>query len=100
MYYSEMFDCFKEMKRVLRKNGKVCLVIGDTNYKNTEIVNHSVFIEQLKAIGFKIENLILREVTSKMLPTFRDPISGKFAKTTAKKVKLVHPKEFIIIAKK
>jgi DNA modification methylase len=99
-YYSEMFDCFKEMKRVLRKDGMVCLVIGDTNYKNTEIANHSVFIEQIKSIGFKIENLILREVTSKMLPTFRDPISGKFAKTTAKKVKLVHPKEYIIIAKK
>jgi DNA modification methylase len=100
MYYYEMYDCFKEMKRVLKKDGKICLVIGDTNYKNTDILNHSVFIEQLRSLNFKIENLILREVTSKMLPTFRDPISGKFAKSSAKKIRLVHPKEFIIIAKK
>ena len=40
------------------------------------------------------------QVTSKMLPSYRDPENGRFAKTTDKNIKLVHPKEYIIIAKK
>jgi DNA modification methylase len=99
-YYFEMHDCFMEMKRVLKTNGKACIVIGDTHYRNTDILNHTVFIEQMISLGFEIEDLILREVTSKMLPSYRDPKSGRFARTTSKNIKLVHPKEYIIIAKK
>ncbi len=99
-YCIEMYDCFKEMKRVLKKNGKACIVIGDTHYRNVDILNHQIFIEQMTSLGFEIENVILREVTSKMLPSYRDPKNGRFAKATDKNTKLVHPKEYIIIAKK
>lgn len=98
-YYFEMYDSFKEMKRVLKSNGKACIVIGDTHYRNIDILNHTVFIEQMTSLGFEVENLILRDVTSKMLPSYRDPKSGRFAKPTSENVKLVHPKEYIIIAK-
>ncbi|HET9058126.1 MAG TPA: DNA methyltransferase [Chitinophagaceae bacterium] len=99
-YCVEMYDCFKEMKRVLKKNGKACIVIGDTHYRNIDILNHKIFIEQMTSLGFEIEKVILREVTSKMLPSYRDPENGRFAKATDKNTKLVHPKEYIIIAKK
>lgn len=99
-YCIEMYDCFKEMKRVLKKNGKACIVIGDTHYRNIDILNHKIFIEQMTSLGFEIEKMILREVTSKMLPSYRDPESGRFAKATDKNTKLAHPKEYIIIAKK
>lgn len=99
-YCVEMYDCFKEMKRVLKKNGKVCIVIGDTHYRSTDILNHTIFIEQMTSLGFEIEDLVLREVTSKMLPSYRDPENGRFAKSTDKNIKLVHPKEYIITAKK
>lgn len=99
-YYYEMLECFIEMKRVLKRNGKACIVIGDTHYEKTNILNHKVFIEQMTSIGFEIENLIVREVTSKMLPSFRDPKTGRFAKNTTKRIKLVHPKEYIIVANK
>ena len=98
-YYFEMFDCFKEMKRVLKKNGKACIVIGDTHYRNIDILNHTVFIEQMTSLGFEIENVIMRVVTSKMLPSHRAE-NGRFAKPTDKNIKLVHPKEYILIAKK
>ncbi|MCX9077992.1 MAG: hypothetical protein OIN84_08455, partial [Candidatus Methanoperedens sp.] len=68
--------------------------------RNIDILNHTVFIEQMTSMGFEIENVIMRKVTSKMLPTYRDPKNGRFAKTTSKNIKLVHPKEYIIIAKK
>lgn len=99
-YCIEMYDCFKEMKRVLKKNGKACIVIGDTHYRNIDILNHTIFIEQMISLGFEIEKVIMREVSSKMLPSYRDPENGRFAKATDKNTKLVHPKEYIIIAKK
>ncbi len=99
-YYFEMYDCLAEMKRVLKKNGKACIVIGDTQYRNIDILNHLVFIEQLNSLKFEIENVTVRQVTSKMLPSFRDSRTGRFAKPTNTNIKLVHPKEYIIIAKK
>lgn len=99
-YYFEMYECFCEMKRVLKPNGKVCIVIGNTNYKNVEILNHIVFIEQFNNLGFELEHIIVRELTSKMLPSYRNPQTGRFSKSNYKNSKLVHPKEFIIILKK
>lgn len=99
-YYFEMYDCFAEMKRVLKRNGKACIVIGNTQYRNIDILNHLVFIEQLSSLRFEIQNVTIRQVTSKMLPAFRDSKSGRFAMPTSRNTKLVHPKEYIIIAKK
>lgn len=88
------------MKRILKKGGKTCIVIGDTSLKGVEILNAEVFAEQLQNLGFKIIDLIKREIPSKNLPSVRDEKTGKFAKISDKNKVYAYPTEYILIAEK
>jgi DNA modification methylase len=99
-YFSEMNQVFLEMKRILKKGGKTCIVIGNTSLKGVEILNAEVFAEQLQNLGFKIAEIIKREIPSKNLPSVRDKETGKFAKITDKNKVSAYPTEFILIMEK
>lgn len=99
-YFSEMNQVFLEMKRVLRKGGKTCIVIGNTKLKGVEILNAEVFAEQLQNLGFCIAEIIKREIPSKNLPSVRDPKTGKFARVTDTNKVAAYPTEFILIMEK
>ncbi len=99
-YFADMLESFKEMKRVLKKNSSLAIVIGNTHYSQTKILNAEIFIEQLENIGFKEKKIIKREIPSKMLPSTRDKKTGRFTKTSNKNIKLVYPTEYILILEK
>ncbi|MFH1192038.1 MAG: DNA methyltransferase [bacterium] len=99
-YFSEMNQVFVEMKRILKKGGKTCIVIGNTSLIGVEILNAEVFTEQLQNLGFKIVDIIKREIPSKNLPSIRDEKTGKFAKLTNKNKISVYPTEYILIMEK
>ena len=88
-----------EMKRVLKDKGKAAIVIGNTQFKNVDILNAEIFCEQMINIGFKVFDIIHREIPSKMLPSTRDSVTGRFAKTSSTD-KLVYPTEYILIMEK
>ena len=100
IYFSEMNQCFKEMKRMLKKNSRACIVIGNTSLKGVEILNAEVFTEQMQNLGFKIDDIIKREIPSKNLPSTRDKTTGRFAKLTSKNKMQIYPTEYILIMKK
>jgi len=99
-YFSEMNQVFTEMKRILKKEGKTCIVIGNTSLQGVEILNAEVFAEQLQNLGLKIIDIIKREIPSKNLPSQRDKKTGKFAKLTNKNQMSVYPTEYILIMEK
>jgi DNA methylase. len=99
-YFSEMNQVFIEMKRILKKGGKTCIVIGNTSLKGVEILNAEVFVEQLQNLGLRIVDIIKREIPSKNLPSIRDEKTGKFAKITNKNKVSVYPTEYILIMEK
>jgi DNA modification methylase len=99
-YFSEMNQVFIEMKRILKKCGKTCIVIGNTSLKGVEILNAEVFAEQLQNLGLKIVDIIKREIPSKNLPSVRDEKTGKFASITNKNKISVYPTEYILIMEK
>jgi len=99
-YFSEMNQVFVEMKRILKKEGKTAIVIGNTKLKGVEILNAEVFVEQLKSLGLTVEDIIKREIPSKNLPSMRDSKTGRFAKITDKNKVLAYPTEYILIFKK
>ncbi|MCR2110952.1 site-specific DNA-methyltransferase [Campylobacter upsaliensis] len=98
-YYADMLETFIEMKRVLKKGAKACIVIGNTQFKEVDILNAEVFVEQMQNIGFKICDIIHREIPSKMLPSTRDSKTGRFAKINTTN-KLAYPTEYILIMEK
>ena len=99
-YFSEMNQVFVEMKRMLKKGGKTCIVIGNTNLKGVEILNAEVFVEQLQNLGLKIAEIIKREIPSKNLPSVRDEKTGRFAGINDKNKVSVYPTEYILIMEK
>jgi len=99
-YFSEMNQVFVEMKRMLKKGGKTCIVIGNTSLKGVEILNAEVFAEQLQNLGLKIADIIKREIPSKNLPSVRDEKTGKFARISDKNKVSVYPTEYILIMEK
>ena len=99
-YFGEMNQVFEEMKRILKKGGRTCIVIGDTTLKGVEILNAEVFVEQLQNLGFRIDDIIKREIPSKNLPSTRDKKTGRFAKATDKKKVFAYPTEYILIMQK
>ncbi len=90
----------KEMHRVLKKNGHVCLVIGNTTFKNVKVKSAEVFAETLTLLGFEMVEIIKRSIPYKLIPTIRDKKSGRFSKLKNKDSLLVYPEEYILIAKK
>ena len=99
-YFNNMYDVATEMKRILKNDGRVCLVIGNTTFKKVRIKSAEAFAEILLMLGFELEEIIKREIPFKLIPTIRDKKSGKFTTLDNKNKKLVYPEEFIIIAKK
>jgi len=99
-YFSEMNQVFAEMKRMLKKGGKTCIVIGNTSLKGIDILNAEVFVEQLQNLGLKIEDIIKREIPSKNLPSVRDEKTGKFTKISDKNKIYAYPTEYILVMEK
>jgi DNA modification methylase len=99
-YFSDMLECFAEMRRALGIGGKACIVIGDTELQGVKVLNAEVFVEQMQNIGYRVHTIIKREIPSKILPQTRDPQSGKFTSSTNAKKVLAYPVEYILVMEK
>jgi DNA modification methylase len=99
-YFADMLETFEETKRVLKRGGRACIVIGNTEFQGVKIENAEVFQEQFHHIGFKTHDVIKREIPSKMLPSARDPETGKFGKVNGNNIKMAYPTEYILIMEK
>ena len=95
-----MNSVLQEMHRVLKPEGYVCLVIGNTTMLNVKIKSAEVLADYLESLNFSIVQTIKRKIPYKLIPTIRDKKTGKFSKLNNKNSKLVYPEEYIIIAKK
>lgn len=99
-YFNDMEAVGKEMYRIVKKNGHVCIVIGNTTVKDVKINSAEVFHEILENAGFKEENVIKRSIPNKLMPTIRDKKTGRFSKKENENSKMVYPEEYILILKK
>lgn len=99
-YFNDMETVGKEMYRIVKKDGHICIVIGNTTVKNVKINSAEVFYEILENEGFKEENVIKRNIPNKLMPTIRDKNTGRFSKKDNENSKMVYPEEYILIFKK
>ena len=98
-YFSEMQKCFQEIHRILKKGGRTCIIIGDTQLRRVKIHNAHVFIELMNNLGFETHTVIKRLIPNKVLPLTRDEITGRFS-TTCNANRLAYPSEYILIMEK
>lgn len=99
VYFADMRKVFAEMRRVLRRGGRACIVIGDTELRGIKIKNTRVFIEQLQTFGFTVADVFARRVISKCIPSTRDAKTGKFS-SVKNSDKTAYPVEYIVVAER
>jgi len=99
-YFYDMKAVFCEMYRILKKNKKACVIIGNTELKSVPILNAQVATEQMLNIGFRKAKLIKREVPNKMITPWRDTKTGKFTNKSNKNKKRAYEYEYILLMQK
>ena len=99
LYFSEMQECFQEMHRILKDEGRVSIIIGDTELRKVRIQNVDFFADSMQLLGFEKLKLIQRIIPRKTLPLTRDEKTGRFV-SSAKAGRLAYPTENILIMKK
>ena len=98
-FFIDMEGVFDESFRILKRGGRCCYVIGNTRLKGVDILNAEVFAESLQQVGFKLDQIIKREIPLKILPQKRDEKTGRFA-SKDKADSEAYPTEYIVIGLK
>jgi DNA modification methylase len=99
-YFLDMKKVFAEMYRILKIDGKACVIIGNTSLRGVEILNAQVAIEQMQSAGFKRVEFIKREISNKLITPWRDSENGKFTSKKNPSKKRVYAYEYILIMEK
>jgi DNA modification methylase len=65
-FYIDMSEALKEMYRVMKKNSKCAIVIGNNHFmvnnKSIEVPNDRVILELAEKMGFKLDKFVGREL--------------------------------------
>jgi len=96
-YFIDLDKTIINIKKILRKNGILIMVIGNTEYKGIEVNNTKYVIKSLIKNNFSEINLYKRKVSSKILTPYRDK-EGKFSSNSLNRK--VYGHEFVISATK
>jgi len=99
-YFLDMNDVYRQIKRVLRKGGRACIVIGDTELRGVPIPNAEVTVEEMCEIGFLLEKTIERPVPGRVLAPFRDKNDGRFTSPDNPAARKIYSHEYILIFRK
>ncbi len=96
-YYSDMNNVVVKARELLRENGIIVMVIGDTEYKGIKMQNAYSLAEKMILNDFEILEITKRKISNKFLPTHRDS-TGKFSSN--KDDKQIYSQEYILIGRK
>ena len=96
-YYIDMQKATEQCYQMLNKQGMALFVIGDTEYKGTQIHNSKQLVESLIRSGFHEVSVSKRKIINKILTPYRDE-NGKF--TNDKEKREIYHEEFVIIGRK
>ena len=97
-YYGDLYRFYGDARRVLDKSGRLCLILGDTEYMGIRIPNTAVSIELLEKSGFFIEEVIKRQLSSKIFTPYRDS-AGRFTDSRHGYKRKIYQYEYIVIAR-
>lgn len=94
-FYQDFAKCVREIDRVMKIGGYVCLVVGNRTVKKIKLSTDIIIVEQFLALGkYEHEQTIIRNIPSKRMPKANSPtnVKGETLSTMNE--------EYIIILKK
>ena len=66
-YFDEMRKNFDEVNRVLKRNGKYCVVVGENTYRRVRIPTYRILAEVAARSGFELNDLFVYDVINRHL---------------------------------
>lgn len=96
-YYIDMNNVVMKAYELLKENGIIVMVIGDTEYKGVKMQNARALAERMLLNRFEILEITKRKISNKFLPTHRDS-TGKFSSN--KTDRQIYSQEYILIGRK
>jgi len=94
-FYQDFIKCVKEIDRVMKVNGYVCLVVGNRTVKKIKLSTDIIIAELFTSLGnYEHERTIIRNIPNKRMPKSNSPtnVKGETLSTMNE--------EYIIILKK
>lgn len=93
-FYLGLEECIKQAHRILKKDKYFCVVIGNRLVKQVRIPTDFIIAELAEHIGFRLEEIIVRNIPGKRMPSKTSPtnIAGELEDTMLR--------ESIVILKK
>lgn len=96
-YFIDIEKAARKCLSMLKKEGMILFVIGNTEYRGVKIDNVNFLAACMEKSGFKKIETITRKTSGKNLTPYRDSI-GRFVRKSGKKT--VYAKESIVIGRK
>jgi hypothetical protein len=96
LYFHDMQAVFKELRRVVARNKRLVIVIGDSCKRGIEIPTTSTLCAMAAGAGFNLEEKIARQVPVRVLVITRDQKTGRFS-STADSDTQAYPEENILV---
>ncbi|OGS42954.1 MAG: hypothetical protein A3K67_03335 [Euryarchaeota archaeon RBG_16_62_10] len=66
-YFEEMRKSFCEVNRVLKRNGKYCMVVGENTFRKTRIPTYRILAHVASSAGFEVERVFVYDVINRHL---------------------------------
>jgi DNA modification methylase len=99
-YFRDMEKVFAQMHRALKTGASANIIIGNTSLLGVDILNAEVALEQMTNQGFRLVDLIKREISSNMITPWRDVRTGKFTGLNNPSKKRAYGYEYVLIMEK
>ncbi|KPJ63415.1 hypothetical protein AMJ44_14505 [candidate division WOR-1 bacterium DG_54_3] len=99
-YYMEMSAFFENAKNHLKNNGRLIMVVGDTQLRGVRIPNAYLLAKIALGVGLWLEKLFDREIPVKILPTFRDKATGKFTNRRNSNRSERYEREYVLVLRR
>ena len=95
-YFQDMHTVVQEFARLVRGNGHLVLIIGDSYKRGVNIPTSAALCEMALEAGFNLEQKIVRKIPVRVLVSMRDRATGKFSATATSDTQ-VYPEEDVLV---
>jgi DNA modification methylase len=96
-YYKDMKLFFESVRNILKENGRLIMVIGDSEFRKVKIPNAYFLSLIAENNGWILEDVFERDVPARILPSARDPNTGKFCARKNKNYSEIYKKEYVLV---
>ena len=96
-YFIDIEKTVTKCRNILNSKGMALFVIGNTQYKDTEIDNAGYLAECMEKAGFQDIETMSRKISSKTMTPYRDS-RGRFTRDSTKRK--VYNEEFVVTGRK